>query len=177
MIKGVLKAAGSAEGLDAELITDWTNNVSLPYTIFTKNADTRIIDSAIGAGGTAYADSNKFTVTADSLIKVAGTTTNVAGQLPNIYLHTGVEGVLMGVTTATFAFYGTLPTGYDQGLFLNTAVCSFAINPSYKKVLAPSTSGSTIVSQKGGSVWNFSYKNASFVYNEANYYCVIKALH
>jgi hypothetical protein len=41
-------------------------------------------------------------------------------------------------------------------------------------VLTPSTDGCTIVSAKGGTTENFAYKDASFTYNAASYYCLIK---
>lgn len=46
---------------------------------------------------------------------------------------------------------------------------------SLKQVTAPSTSGAVICSTKGGAVENWASKNASFTYNAASYYCIVKA--
>ena len=42
-------------------------------------------------------------------------------------------------------------------------------NVSLKQVLTPSASGATIVSSKGGAIYNFTSKDASFTYNAASY--------
>lgn len=49
-------------------------------------------------------------------------------------------------------------------------------NNKVKQVLTPSTSGATIVSAKGGSTFNFAYKNASFTYNESSCKVVVKKI-
>jgi hypothetical protein len=48
-------------------------------------------------------------------------------------------------------------------------------NNKVKQVTAGATA-STIVSAKAGEVYNFAYKNASFTYDAASYYCIIRAI-
>jgi len=55
---------------------------------------------------------------------------------------------------------------------LGTEVCD--ANNKVQQVTGPSTSGCTIVSAKGGETYNFAYKNASFTYNAASYYVIVK---
>ena len=47
-------------------------------------------------------------------------------------------------------------------------------NVSIRPVTAPSTDGITIVSGKGGTTYNFAYKDAAFAYNAASYYAIVK---
>ena len=44
------------------------------------------------------------------------------------------------------------------------------------QLVTPSTTGATIVSAKGGTTYNFNHKNASFTYNAASYYVIIKKI-
>jgi hypothetical protein len=108
-----------------------------------------------------------------------------------ISMNKGVSAALIkdiGFTSSTtwtlysaYQTYPVLPTaplniviqGYkltatDGTMLFDTASC--------KQVLTPSTSGATIVSQKAGTLFNFSYKNASFAYNQASYYVVVRLL-
>jgi hypothetical protein len=183
MIKGVLKAAGSGSGtLTAEKIPDWTNHISLGYTTFTKNADTRVIDSAI-RNGTAIAYHEGMTMPGKALFYLTMALTLNGGKtdLPLFRTNTAVgltDGVLTDVVLASGAnaYYRT-SNGSDTAIQLySLGDASFSLTPSYKQVLTPSTSGATIVSQKGGVTYNFAFKDSNFSYNSASYYVLIKLL-
>jgi hypothetical protein len=70
--------------------------------------------------------------------------------------------------------------GYYQGyisemaVYKGTALWTANFTPPGTHSLTPSTAGCVIVSAKGGTTENFAYKDASFTYNAASYYCLIK---
>jgi hypothetical protein len=188
-LKGVLKAAGSGGGtLSAEKILGWTNHISLGYNTFTKNADTRIIDSAIeNPADTALAYWDHSTTMPDkALFCFTASLTLNDGKTDCPKFRTGDDGgadngvftVAMATTLASGAntYYRT-SNGHDLMMTIWTlGDASFSLNPSYKQILAPSSSGCTVVSAKGGVTYNFTSKDASFAYNKASYDVVVRRL-
>jgi len=69
-------------------------------------------------------------------------------------------------------------SGSDRIAFINdTLAVNAIISGLYvQQVTAPSVSGATIVSAKGGATQSFNYKNANFAYNQSSYQVVIKKL-
>ena len=94
----------------------------------------------------------------------------------------------LGMPGIAFATPSITTTGSQIRYFVNTYSSSLSWgassssfngsidNLSAQQVTAPSSSGCTIVSAKAGETYNFSYKNASFTYNAASYYCIIKKI-
>lgn len=68
-------------------------------------------------------------------------------------------------------------TGLEvNGYFRSAGSETCDANNKVKQVLTPSTAGSTIVSTKGGTTYNWAHKNASFTYNAASYTIVVKKI-
>jgi hypothetical protein len=118
--------------------------------------------------------------TEGQLVKASFT---ISGYVSGKYfsLITGVINTTTGFLAdwsgnATKTFYVTskgttnalLPGGYAVG------GRSTWDDITIKQVLTPTTDGVTIVSTKGGGVFNFTYKNAGFVYNAASYYVIVR---
>lgn len=108
------------------------------------------------------------------------------------------NAVLLGLFKGTLACtsdsgtvtqrYGTLTylsSGDSNKYYTNAGSAQWIIGNNYNpstntvntwtnyQVTAPSSSGATIVSTKGGTTYNFAYKNTSFTYNAASYYCIV----
>lgn len=102
---------------------------------------------AVGTGETLDAEIATGTLTALKLYKITATEVN----------HFGT-GLIVG------------------SYFISTGTETCDANNKVKQVLTPSSSGATIVSTKGGATYNFGYKNASFAYNAASYYVIVRKL-
>ena len=184
MLRGVLKAAGTSEGLgDALNVSNCVNIVG--FTTFDGASATGFhavkgVDS-IGRCGVP----DEINLTGNALYKVAFTGALSSGTVPYSSLRTEFTATPMGETTnlvvgdntyyrtwASATTVGVLEFSILQGSATDFTVSSLAV----KQVTAPSSSGATIVSAKGGETYNFGYKNASFVYNAASYYVIIKRL-
>ncbi len=172
MIWGVPKAAGSAEGVGSELITGWTNYAPVPYETLTSNG--KDITDAIDDGSDGYVMGNNIAgMAAGKLYKMVETLTQVSGQIPITSTNINYQSF---VPTAGGTYYYTALTGDTNFYMVNDAATRWNCVFTLKQVLAPSTSGATIVSAKGGTTYNFAYKNASFTYNAASYYCRVKRI-
>lgn len=79
----------------------------------------------------------------------------------------GTYSAYQTVTSADTFYFG----GKTGSAFTGTVD-----NETIKQVLTPSSAGATIVSAKAGETYNFAYKNASFTYNAASYYCVVRLI-
>jgi hypothetical protein len=176
MIKGVLKAAGSAEGLDVELIGDPAFD-SDAYWL-----KTEVNWTVLGGKAIAVAVDNGHAVYKQISNTVGALYKSVV--ICDAYTE-GTFGIQVCGITVPFTGTGT-KTAYrtsagDTSFGINSTTDFPKLTASFtditaKQVLTPSTSGATIVSAKGGTVWNFSYKNTSFEYNEASYYVIVKKL-
>jgi hypothetical protein len=191
MLRGVLKAAGSAETVDVELIENgdfsgtWTGEIPEQWTV------------------TGTVDGNNYIVKDDANnrvqvvsvygyigIKQASTVPTQTGKLykriADVFAVTsGGARIELGGTSTTDITTSGVNTAYSIGvpdnntMYVQRAVSNsnFVVSSvSLKQVLTPSALGATIVSAKGGTTYNFGYKNPTFTYNAASYYVVIKAL-
>jgi len=177
MLKGVLKAAGSAETLSGvELTTDGE---------FTDTANwTEQTNWAVAGGVAASTGSNA----GQSVYQVVTTATNVLYKATTtISAYTsGYGSFILGALSSasplnssnTFSYYATgiVTSSVNFGLKSgSTPLVGESSVISLQSVTAPSTSGCTIVSAKGGTTYNFAYKNASFTYN-STYTVIVRAI-
>lgn len=195
-IRGVLSAAGSAETVDVELVTNgdmeldanWPNYAT-PETNERSNVQAHggtysrhIIDSTASYGGCAQ----NVVVTQHSLYKIVSSLYVISGNARSRLYNSGIGQIAAYDVSSpgswlTGTKYATpiASSGYEVNVInpSNTIPCEFyADDLSLKQVLTPSSSGATIVSTKGGAVQNWAYKNASFTYNQASYTVVIRDL-
>jgi hypothetical protein len=180
-LKGFLKAQGAGEVLGDELLTSWTNYAMNGFDTFTTSD--REISAAVEltSGGRAYSGI-AFTVGKLYKVDFTGYTLN-SGTAPRVgaFMY---QTVTVGTNEfdkyieeggGVSDFYFTGKYAAYIGLRSVTAATNFAItDTSVKEVTAPSTTGVTITSTKGGTNYNFAYKNAGFVYNAASYYVVVR---
>lgn len=176
MIKGVLKAAGAAAEVLANnpahlatlrLVDDgWTILAGLPTIIDNDSFSTPAANAGILK--TTNVLSNKALYKSS----YAGSTTaggsNITDNANTIVLATLNQSDIYK-TNPSFGVRVAIWNLTSPG---TTDVTSITV----QQVLAPSTSGCTIVSQKGGTTWNFTYKNPSFTYNAASYYVIVRAI-
>jgi len=180
-IRGVLKAVGSGETLSlTEVNPDpgfataagWTAQNGWSIT----EGGTEKAVAVVGTGVFCYRSVSR---TALALYKSTLDIDTISGGVKIVYRGTPQVGPTYN-TTGSKTEYITQESAVNGAVGLYRAVpgsyTGIFDNLSSKQVLTPSTSGATIVSAKGGTTWNFSYKNASFTYNAASYYCIVKKL-
>ena len=171
-LRGVLKAAGTSETLsETDLVTNgtfasdenWDKDTGWTISDGTANAS-----SIVGKQIT-----QAHTYSTNILTKATLDVSSISGGYIYEMLGSSVSPSL--TTTGSKTVYLTATSGTYHG-WRGTLTSVIIDNYSLKQVLTPSSSGATIVSAKGGETYNFGYKNASFVYNAASYYVIIKRL-
>ena len=198
MLRGVLKAAGSSETLGDELVTNGDNEAAVMSGENFRQTVTQSSEQAqagtysakavlSGGTGTHY---SRWAIDRLKLYKMSGyfylpsgqtvnkldigedykteasfgisKSTTLKNQWINLSLYTTPYGTLSNhVTAGSLQQYNADEDYYYYDTF------------TIKQVLAPSASGATIVSAKGGTTYNFAYKDTSFTYNAASYYCIV----
>lgn len=163
---GWIKAAGTGEAYDSEIITGWTNRASFGYETLTTSGST--ITSAINSSGYGIAYSDTNAVTTGELYKVTAALTLNSGAYPIMKIiktPPTFSGPISGTVTLSVGanvIYFTA-TGTDAGGNLQCNAGSdeqqatnFSLSDvSRKKVLTPSATGVTIVSVKSGTTYNW----------------------
>jgi hypothetical protein len=182
MLSGYLKAAGAGETLSlTELVTSWASRGDpLNYNPFTNVG--KDVTAAVNTDHNAIADINDgvgHVTTAGALYKDSHTITLVSGTAPRIDIKGfGGDDLITFLADGANLIYWTSVNGNNRTGYYNNqgayAACSWSSVASVKQVTAPSTSGATIVTTKGGTTYNFLSKNASFTYNAASYYCIVR---
>jgi hypothetical protein len=172
MLRGYLKAAGSAETLGDEMITTFNNSGTHPYETFTLSGID--INSAINSTGYGSCNSNNITQNVGVLLLYAYNLTLNSGGQPKYYYRATV--ISIDLLNGSNQSYATMTLSGTRALYVDVySVSNFILTGnSLKQVLTPSTAGATVVSTKEGTTYNFAYKNASFTYNAASYYVIVK---
>jgi hypothetical protein len=198
-LRGVLKAAGENEGLGDELVTNGNMETGDPPTGWTSvNATlSSVSDERTGGGGTksinvlrtggSASAGQTLTVANNSLLKYSVWDKSVEGtNTAMVYLGTAdlvTDRILNTVNSKTTWINATgyfSATVVNPSLLLYSSITNSASTRfddiSFKQVTAPSSSGATIVSAKGGTTRNFTQKNSSFTYNAASYYVIVRKM-
>jgi hypothetical protein len=176
MLKGVLKAAGTGETLGDETIDTWTNDGYETLTLsgsditqaVNSNSSRAMAYKQTGIDSLALAKLVIGSFTLNSGYKTYFTFSSSSPQLSN---STNGKQIIDS-TMAAGTYYGTMTVASSYSGFLmpiNANGDWAATGNSFKQVLAPSSSGVTIVSAKGGDIYNFASKDASFTYNADSY--------
>jgi len=177
MLRGVLKAVGSGEtyldligGTDPALMN---GDFSLGDDGKWAKGPGWSIAGGVGVKAVDASDSNIYQelLTTNCLYKASYTSVATAGQFSMRFGTVTTEARNSGTWTYYRTSNGT--TAGVRGYDITVGTVDLV---TFKQVLTPSASGATIVSAKGGAVYNFNYKNASFTYNAASYLCIVKAL-
>jgi len=181
MLRGYLAAAGTGETyqtpvLDDDMSEDNTGNYIKNDCALTFDTDHYVMTQTNASHGiTQNVLNSLYGLFRQTIVARLGTQANIA--LFNFPV-TAPSSTLTG-DYATYTYYVTqyLASPMQQGVFTyigSNGLTTFIQGHQIAQVLTPSTSGATIVSAKGGETANFQYKNASFTYNAASYYCLIK---
>lgn len=177
-IQGWIKKAGTSESVgETNLVTSWTNQAEA-WETFTSNGVT--ISEAANTSGAARALSNSFTLSVGALCK---TTLDVvinsggAATSPFTTIFADSAGATQAstvrkniISTTSYAFYGTYTSSAFKwnAIRSESSVVNCSVNNYFfSQVLTPSATGVTIVSLKGGVLYNWSAKNTAFNYNDA----------
>ncbi len=178
---GYFKAAGTGETTGAEKITGWTNNVTYSYDTFTTSGTE--ITSAIIATGVGIGYTNSFAPTSGILMKMVTTLTINSGAAPKWLFAEAIDGsgaviqadgngILM--SAGANIVYRTAISGLNYLLFYNSGAQNFSTASTLlKQVLTPSTTGATIVSAAGGSIYNWTSMDSGFNLNDSGGYTYI----
>jgi hypothetical protein len=200
-IVGVVKAAGSSEGLGSQLhtsanaasdpnaneanaTTGWAAGATAPDTFESTAAGTPDTGSwhlhAVTSQFVSrfYAD---FTVTSAALYKLTCAVKRVSGTDERLWLAQGgeytnlyVSDPFSGTSYVNYTIY-VVANGTNLRVRFGTGGSSgagefYADNLSLKQVTAPSATGVTIVTAKGGTTYNWAFKDSSFNYNDSSGY-------
>jgi hypothetical protein len=195
MLRGVLKAAGSGVTTNTVYTADfsagldeWSVSWATGYEVGSFLWDTD--HTVLTVAGNSYlvsrpllAKTLSMTVGALQFMEmdysvVSGTAVITGETVGGVYQSlintlSGTDTYITSQQTCAGTFYNKLY------LYFNGKDYDFVLNINamrVKAITAPSSSGATIVSAKGGTTYNFGYKNPTFTYNAASYYVVIKAL-
>ena len=176
-VTGYIKAAGTAEALGAENFTDPTFDVDATWT---KGAGWTVgvtgKANAITAASTAIYTLNTLTVGA--LYKMV-LTSDVVGA--GTY-QGAIDGVSAGVavnTVGATSWYYTDVTGINSGggILAATTLTATFTDISLKRTTAPSATGVTISSTKGGTTQSWAATEAGFDANSATFTYTISKVH
>jgi hypothetical protein len=172
---GYLKAAGTGETLDSELV-GWTNNAGSPYETITVNANSIDLDSVINTTGygiayntVATASGRCFKVTYNLTLNSGTAPKYVTGSTINFVNEIIIVPNSAGAKTAYYTGrYDTEYSGFATG---NGIATDFSTtSTSLKQLLTPSATGATITSTPGGTTYNWAYIESGFNYNDASGY-------
>jgi hypothetical protein len=171
MLKGVLKAAGSSEMLGDELITNGTFDNTTGWT--PQGGSWSGFSWEISGGVATATNTTKYFYQSSvygvgKLIKFGADVVVTSGTV-RLALDNMNNGFSITTTGIGQTSYRTKTTVNESGLFGITSFTGTVDNFTAKQVLTPSSSGATIVSAKGGDIYNFASKDASFTYNAASY--------
>lgn len=168
-LRGFLKLVGSSEGLGDELVTNGGFGAD---TNWDKGDGWTIEDGTAKASSiTGKGITQSYSYTTQILTKATIDVNAITGG-GYIYERVGSSVSSAIIATGTSTKYVTATTGSTHG-WIGTTTSITIDNYSLKQVLTPSSSGATIVSTKSGTTYNFAYKNTSFTYNAASYYCIV----
>jgi hypothetical protein len=171
MLRGYLGAAGTGETLGTDVLAGWdftsgwlavSGTTINDLNTFTTDGTAKGVCKEVLTAGVLYKRSYERTVSAGDNLFRTGSTGSLLVDATDVGISTGSD----------------YRTAYTPNLrvYLRSTSANQTDVTSLKceQVLTPSTSGATIVSAKGGVTANFQYKNASFTYNAASYYCLIR---
>jgi len=163
MLRGYLSAAGTGETLGSDALSGW--DLTAPW----ETSDATVVDvntfSATAAAGYVHKTS---VMTSGALYKGSFDSSQASGT--SSFRDGNFRLMFSDGTVGGYATASSVRVVVQSNAIANVDISVMQI----QKVLAPSTSGATIVSAKGGATENFQYKNASFTYNAASYYCLIR---
>jgi len=170
-IEGWIKASGSGETLDSEIIvngafaadTDWSKEVA-QWTI----SDGKAHAISCATNKSLYQGDGSG-ITAGALYKES---LSISG-----YSAGGVQSVTGAFTSAlfnsnavnSFYFTGTALTSITENIVTVGITTLDVDNVSKKKVLTPSATGVTIVSTQGGTTYNWASIESGFNYNSTTF--------
>jgi len=182
-IVGYIKSAGTGETLGDEILTSWTNNGYETFTL-----DGTDIDQAVETGTAGRCYGNTATLSGGLFKYVVGTYTKASGANPHLIIGAQTNalgttiypivngsdsvGVLSGATTK----YVTQSAGTFFGIRSLAAGDFAATGLSVAQVTAPSATGATITSTRGGTTYNWESVEVGFNYNDSAGYTYTIAL-
>jgi hypothetical protein len=165
-IQGFIKAAGTGETLGSDVLAGWD------FTSGWSTASASIIDAnsfstPSGSGGVYKSN----ITTAGYLYKITYERTTTAGGSSLRFSGAGLVTSPGFIPVSTGVYYYQSITGFHS-IYLSHSTSvgqTDVISMKVEAVLTPSATGATIVSAKGGDIYNFASKDASFTYNDASY--------
>jgi len=155
MLKGVLKAAGTSEGLGDELLS---LNFLTSWDVFSSAEIIDVDTITTSSEGGVRTKTVKTAVRCLYKAEMSGTATS-----GSVHLHNDDGSGSLFVSGFTTG-YGT--SNNSGKIYLqSTAAATIDITSlSVKQVLTPSALGATIVSAKAGETYNWTYKNPNFTF-------------
>ena len=138
------------------------------------NGKTWTGEKRVNITGAAIGKRSAFSDTANTDLVGKLTAYSLNGAISAIATGTLTSGKLYRIVTTEVNHFGTSLVVGDYFISAGTEECD--ASNTVLEVKTPQTTGATIVSTKGGTIYNFAYKNASFTYNAASYNVVVRRL-
>jgi hypothetical protein len=160
VIQGYIKAAGAGETAVTDVLAGW--DLTSGWTS-SANAVIDDLNSFHTTAGSHSVSKNSNPFTTAALYKV---TTNMTIGGGAYYIRVSGTTAISGDNTNKY--YTAVGAGWAV-MLASATTCDITTMTAYR-VTAPSNTGVTIVSTKGGATYNFAQKNSAFNYNDASGY-------
>jgi len=179
-ITGYIKAAGTGETLDtAANVSNCVNSPTAPYDSFSgaSSSGFSAVNSTLGTKRAGTAD--EIVVAIGELWKLSCSITVNSGTCPYWQFRNTFGGSYLGAADispnlsagANSTYQTTIVNKTGVIEILSTADVDFTISSmAAQKVLTPSATGVTIVSESGGTTYNWASKDADFNYYDRSGY-------
>jgi len=162
---GFIKAVGTGETLDTELLADpgfdnagsWSTNTSFVIAGSVATATALATDKFVATSCPTTGKLIKFDITVSGYAS-GGLKAFLSGGIRSINEATGNGPLTSYLIANDLTFAGWITSQDNSTYVVDTA--------SMKQVLTPSATGVTIVSTPGGAIYNWEYKEAGFNYND-----------
>lgn len=157
-----LRDAGVVETYGGELITSFPISTLNTLTVAAPN----ITQGVNSSGAERYAYSNNVTTGNDSLLKFITTVTKASGSYPSVFFNFAATSPSIVTNGTPQTVYVAQTTQQRMVLFDCFANVDFSAVNTLKQVLTPSATGATLVSAKGGSVYNMETMDVGGTFNK-----------
>ncbi len=180
-IQGFIKEAGTGEtyldiigGTNPALKNGDFESAEPPGTTWATKDSGVTVESGFATWTNTVNNSNLMQDSGNvgSLYKTSFTIASISGTAPyfQVRVGSGASGTQRNSVATHEQYLTCITNGYLGFRNLGTSFNGTISASIFQKVLAPSTSGCTIVSTKGGTTYNWAQKSSSFNYNDASGY-------
>jgi hypothetical protein len=193
-LTGYIKAAGTGETTDSELITNstfdsditnWSQLAGNTFDTFEWQAGTlhAVSNGVKETGNFCFLGSNQFSATSGWLLKIGYTVTKNSGSASTVYVAKSqgdatIIGAGLAGSSGTYTYYRTATATQATTVFESYIASTNSVdmnfdNVTVKRILTPSATGVTITSTSDGATYTWANEDGSFNRNDSSDYTYI----